>query len=89
MLKRIVFHRVEAWINTLPYEYRSPGYIRASLGLLRVIGLPTNFTNLIASKHKRTARHMGREAQYIGQHQVKYDGHATRRDELTTLEGLL
>lgn len=89
MIKRIMFSRVERWIATLPMEYRHPGYIRSSLGLLRVIGLPTDFGGLITKKLARGANKMGREAAFINLHQIKYDGHATRRNELRILEKFL
>ncbi len=89
MLKRIVFNRVERWITDLDPEYKTPGYIRSSLGLLRVIGLPTDFTNLLTKKLERVAGKLTREAGYINHHQVKYDNHAARRYELNELETLL
>lgn len=89
MLKRIIFNRVERWIGELEPEYRTTGYIRSSLGLLRVIGLPTNFDSLLASKFKSLRGKLRREAGYVKQHQDKYDVHAARNQELNDLGTLL
>ncbi len=61
---RFVFGRVEKWINGLAPEYRNRNFIAASLGLLKIIGLPTNFSGVIASdnaKHCRRADDLSSE----------------------------
>ncbi len=50
MLTRIMFPRVERWINGLKPEFQTKGFVQAALGLLGVFGLPTGFLKVARRK---------------------------------------
>lgn len=89
MVKRFLFPRVEAWVNGLEPEYRTRGFVQSALGLLRIVGLPTDFSGLIAKKRVSERDAMEVEQQRIASHRKKWQAHDNRENELHELGKLL
>ncbi len=86
---RFVFGRVEQWIKNLAPEFRNREFIAASLGLLRIIGLPTNFSGVIKSDSERHGRRTERLNSELNKREIERSYHTGRQDELAALNNLL
>lgn len=88
-MKRFILRRVEKWINTLPNEFKTREYIQASLGLLRVIGIPVNFSSVLKSwkvKENNNVVHWSRVRDSAEKARLL---HQNRKDEVEELQRLL
>ena len=89
MITRFLFNRVEKWIDNLEPEYRTKGFVQASLGLLRIIGLPTDFSKLLGKDSHAEGRAIELHTAQIVAAEAEKDAHEVRLNELYALEQLL
>ncbi len=89
LLKRVLFKRVERWINSLEPEYRTRGFIKASLGLFRIVGLPTEFGGVIQQKRNSEVDIVASLTSSIANLDESRRKHDERREELNELGRLL
>ena len=89
MFRRFLFKRVERWINGLAPEYRTKGYIQSSLGLLKILGMPTDFSRIIESDRAVQAGFIGGAERDIAAAEIRLGNHEVRESELSQLEELL
>lgn len=89
MIKRIIFNRVEKWVNELGPEHKTPEFIHAALGLLRVIGVPTNFSNLITKKSRKETKRVEIWTGRMTVASARQRAHGNRRTALENLGRLL
>lgn len=89
MFRRFLFKRVERWINCLAPEYRTKGYIQSSLGLLKILGMPTDFSRIIKSDRAAQAGFIGGAERDIASAEIRLGDHECRDAELTQLQEFL
>lgn len=89
MFRRFLFKRVERWIVGLEPEYRTKGYIQSSLGLLRIMGMPTDFSNIVSKDKAEQAGFIGGAEKDISAAILRLTSHRLRASELRELEEFL
>jgi len=89
MFRRFLFKRVERWINCLEPEYRTKGYIQSSLGLLKIMGMPTDFSRIIKSDKAVQLAYIGGAESDITAAEIRLVNHEVRESELSKLEEYL
>ena len=89
MFRRFLFKRVERWINGLAPEYRTKGYIQSSLGLLKILGMPTDFSSIIYSKKAVELDSIDSAQSDVSSATARLTTHRIRAKELTNLEEYL
>ena len=89
MFKKFLFKRVERWINGLESEYQTKAFVQASLGLLKILGMPTDFSKLLHQKQATEAGFISGADNAIVSLEISRAVHVTRENELERLELLL